>query len=298
MGGGNNDDPLSGSSGSGGGGGGEDEGADRSAIAAMKLAESRRLNNETARQTALDIHEKNLHTPWQIKKQQIMKEYAVDGTLTLNSDAITEFDGSGVEDGSATRHLDQYARRLANLERRQVSSSKVDMTQEQYVEHVQKLSQDLNRAWANDERVGSLKIAIQLAKLLADTNMPQFYPCMFVLVTDVLERFGEMVFTRLKAKAEEALNDGAPDRPFSKKKTTLPEDFTSAQVPTSTKETCRNWFYKTACIRELMPRAYVEITLLKCYRFLTDQDYPQILSRLGSIIRGLGDPLVSLYVYF
>jgi hypothetical protein len=43
-------------------------------------------------------------------------------------------------------------------------------------------------AWANDERVGSLKIAIQLAKLMGDTTMPLFYPSTFVIVTDVLDK--------------------------------------------------------------------------------------------------------------
>jgi hypothetical protein len=166
------------------------------------------------------------------------------------------------------------------------------MSQKEYQANVAKLSQDLTKAWSNDERVASLKIVIQLAKLLGDTSMPQFYPSTFVVVTNELDRFGDMVYSRLLSKSEDALNEGSMN---TKKRIKLPDDFKAAHVPTSVKEICRNWFYKTACIRELLPRVYVELALLKCYRFLADGEFPQILSRISSVIRGLGDPLVALY---
>lgn len=42
-------------------------------------------------------------------------------------------------------------------------------------------------------------------------------------------------------------------------------------IPETTRETTRNWFYKIAIIRELVPRILVEAAILKCYSFLSTE---------------------------
>ena len=242
----------------------------------------RKQANEMAQKDDLNAHREDLNISWERRKKLIYSEYNVEGSITMSSAAYNDFDGSGLDDGSRTRLLDKYSQRLNGLDQRRFDRKTVTITQTQFESHVHKLAQDLEVAWAKEERQLSLKIVIQLAKLLADTQHPQFYPCMFVLVTNVLERFSDMVYTRLREKAEESVGP-------------LKEGFTLDDVPVTARETSRNWFYKVSCIVELLPRLLVEITLLKCYRFLTDTEYPQILARLGSIARGLGDPLVSTY---
>lgn len=38
----------------------------------------------------------------------------------------------------------------------------------------------------------TFKFALQCAKLLADVSVIQFYPSKFVLITDILDTFGEL----------------------------------------------------------------------------------------------------------
>lgn len=46
-----------------------------------------------------------------------------------------------------------------------------------------------------------MKIAIQCSKLLADINVIQFYPSKFVLITDILDTFGHLVYDRIIEKS-------------------------------------------------------------------------------------------------
>lgn len=78
----------------------------------------------------------------------------------------------------------------------------MDLSQQEYVSKIELLNQELIQAWSTDQRVKSLKIAIQCSKFLADTAVMQFYPSKFVLITDILDIFGKLVFERLKVKSE------------------------------------------------------------------------------------------------
>eukprot|EP00644_Phytophthora_capsici_P004776 jgi/Phyca11/557901/estExt2_Genewise1.C_PHYCAscaffold_10062 len=165
----------------------------------------------------------------------------------------------------------------------------IEISQSQYVAKVKEMEKRLISSWEQNHKVEALRIAIKCVKLLADTDTsPQLYPCVFVLVSEVLDAFGRLVFDRIHARASEDENNQPLPEP-------LGENFMSSDVNIQATETCRNWFYKTACIRELLPRIYIEVALLGCYRFLCDGEYPQIVARLSNMIKGVGEPMVALY---
>jgi hypothetical protein len=178
-----------------------------------------------------------------------------------------------------TSVADKVKHRLEQLDDFEEGSVKemLNLTQNEYVNRIDELNVALQDSWESDQRVKALKIAIQCSKLLADVSVIQFYPSKFVLITDILDNFGSLVYKRIHCKAGS----------------------TSAAIE-SARETCRNWFYKIASVRELIPRFYVETAILKVYGFLIDQkdvdlEYDRALKRLTKMIRGIGDPLVAVY---
>eukprot|EP00002_Diphylleia_rotans_P012179 TRINITY_DN2382_c0_g1_i2.p1 TRINITY_DN2382_c0_g1~~TRINITY_DN2382_c0_g1_i2.p1 ORF type:complete len:995 (-),score=236.10 TRINITY_DN2382_c0_g1_i2:586-3570(-) len=221
--------------------------------------------------------------PWALKKPGILTKYST----TENIPVTANFLASEDLPSQVKVPVDRVKSRLEQLEEEEKtttgSSEITQLSQKDYVIHIESLNDDLRTAWANEERVKSLKLVIQAAKLLCDTTVIRFYPSKFVLVTEILDTFGKLVYDRLFKKGSD--NEKIP----------LPEKFSAKLVSESAKETCRNWFFKIASIRELIPRLFVEMAIIRCYNFLADNEFPKALNRLSTMIRGIGDPLVSLY---
>jgi len=229
------------------------------------------------------------YEPWRDKRARILTKYTTNKRIPVQANFLEE------EKVQAPKAVDTAKSRLEELEAEAaeaLAASKINMSQKEYIAHIEEQHDRLKQAWEAGERVLSLKIAIQCAKLLGDSSVPQFYPSMYVLLTDILDTFGDLVFERIKSKGVEVVNSATKQ----KQSHALPANFIYTDVAASAQETCRNWFFKTSCIRELLPRLYIDMCLLKCYRFVDeDSAYPQRFARLSRMIRGVGDPLVATY---
>lgn len=225
---------------------------------------------------------------WKNRKRRILEQFTTSQRLTIVTSFLTDGEKITVKQVSDPGAIVQQ--RLEQLDQLDLHSQRrYDLSQAEYCARIQQLGEELEAAWRAEGRVRALKIAIQCAKLLADaTEAITFYPSKFVLITEILDTFGGLIYERLRTKSDCEI-------PGSKSIPPLPEHFTPDMVSEPTKETCRNWFYKIASIRELVPRIYVEMAILKSYSFLTSSEYHGALLRLTHMIRGVGNPLVAAY---
>ncbi|XP_066255043.1 VPS35 endosomal protein-sorting factor-like isoform X1 [Euwallacea similis] len=225
---------------------------------------------------------------WSSRKAFILQKYTTSEKLSMVTSFLSE--GEKVVVKAQSTAVDKIQHRLEQLDSfEEGSQHKLDLSQSEYIFKINQLNKELVIAWNQEQRVKALKIAIQCAKMLSDTEVLPFYPSKFVLITDILDCFGRLVYERLHSKA-------VYYKPGTKVQMPLPEDFTPDMVPDSAKETCLNWFFKIASIRELVPRLYVEMALLKSYNFISSNEGPEALRRLTEMIQGIGNPLVAVYV--
>ncbi|KAF5478943.1 hypothetical protein F2P56_005464 [Juglans regia] len=219
---------------------------------------------------------------WMSFKRFLMQKFPVSKMVSISSMSNVIMKGVKVAEKSLTStHLEE----LEDPEKCAEDGVKV-VTRQEYISRLHELKDEINRAWRANDRVTSLKLAIKVARLLMDTSVLHFYPTLFVLSMDIMDMLGDMVWERIKWKAEFA-EDGT--RLFS-----LPENFQASDICSDAKETCNNWFCKIGSICELLPRIYLELALLPCWRFLVDQPEDN-LQRLVMMMRGLSDPLASAY---
>ncbi|KAM4623948.1 VPS35 endosomal protein-sorting factor-like isoform 2-T2 [Polymixia lowei] len=219
--------------------------------------------------------------PWSSKRGEILARFTTTEKLSINLFMGSD-KGKAPSPGSSAVS-EKVRTRLEELDDLEEGSQRelLNLSQQDYANRIEELNQSLKEAWASDQKVKALKIVIQCSKLLSDTSVIQFYPSKFVLITDILDTFGRLVYDRIWTMC----SDPQP----------LPDSFTADDVNDTAKETCLNWFFKIASIRELIPRLYVETAILKCNCFLTKSGIQETLPRLTAMIRGIGDPLVAVY---
>ncbi|XAR67433.1 hypothetical protein NMG60_11002197 [Bertholletia excelsa] len=219
---------------------------------------------------------------WTSFKTFLMQRFSGSKMISVSavSDVITK-GGKVHEKTSPAMHLEE----LDDPQRFAEDGMKY-ISQQEYVSRLHELKDEITHAWQANDRVTSLKLSIKVARLLMDTSVLQFYPTLFVLATDVMDMLGDLVWQRIKEKAEFS-EDGNVI-------CSLPENFEAKDICLDAKETCNNWFFKIGSIRELLPRIYLELAILPCWRFLLDHP-GDVLQRLVMMTRGIADPLASTY---
>ncbi|KAH9322311.1 hypothetical protein KI387_016950, partial [Taxus chinensis] len=241
-----------------------------------------KLLNKMVLQGASDEAVEAASKEWRIFKMLMMQKYTCASTITLSatSDIISKSIKARGK-SLTTMHLEE----LDDPEKNAKEEVKI-ISQQEYVRRLRELNDEITQAWQQNERVSALRLSIKVARLLSDTSVPQFYPTLFILVTDIMDTLGSLVWKRIKGKAEFE-DEGNLLRP-------LPENFTCKDVPREAKDTCNNWFYKISSIRELLPRIYLEMAILRCWHFI-EENPVHVCQRLTMMIRGIADPLSSAF---
>ncbi|KAK7300034.1 hypothetical protein RJT34_10865 [Clitoria ternatea] len=232
-----------------------------------------------------NLNEAYDHQPtkeWTSFRRLLMQKFPVSKMVSLSSmpDVLMR-SGKLHEKSSTNIHLEEL-----DDPQKFADEGVKTITWQEYVSRLHELKDEITRSWLAEDRVTSLRLSIKVAKLLTDTSVCEFYPTLFVLVTDIMDMLGDLVWQRIKQKAE-FTEDG--DLCCN-----LAENFEASNICADAKETCYNWFSKIGAVQELLPRIYLELAILPCWRFLLDQPLGS-LRRLVMMTRGLGDPVASAY---
>ena len=103
-------------------------------------------------------------------------------------------------EGKELRTLSSRLQHIENLNDAKSSSEDVGLSQSDYVAKLRELNEEIATSWVENNRVGALKLAIRVASLLMDTNVPSFYNTLFVLVSELMDTMGQLVWDRIRQK--------------------------------------------------------------------------------------------------
>lgn len=159
----------------------------------------------------------------------------------------------------------------------------------EFTSQLERLDREMTKYWSKEDKVQCIRIAIQCSKLLNDVATPLFYPQKFILLTDILDNFSNLVQSRMRKITKQHSNG----RIVITDENESEIDFT--QIPDKVREISRNWFNKVSCIREVLPRIYLELAMASSQKYMQRRVHQSDLVRLAKMIRGIAEPLCASY---
>lgn len=130
---------------------------------------------------------------------------------------------------------------------------------------------------------------IHCTKILNDVSTPKFYCQKFLMIMEILENFSNLVYERIYKLAFPNTVTS-----FNKKQENL---ITPSAIKANAKDICSNWIYKCSCIRELLPRVYIDIIFLKILGFLkTESEIEKNILAIARKTAGISHPLIAFYL--
>ncbi|VDL81955.1 unnamed protein product [Nippostrongylus brasiliensis] len=219
---------------------------------------------------------------WASKRAQIL---SLQSTGMESATATLSSSGGTLPAKFSVSNMTKY--RLQMLEDMSGLRKLSDISQNEFVSHVNELRECFLTAWNNNKRVESVQVITELARLLSAPTTPPFFPVQWILVTDIIDLFGKLVYDRLFSKANEERKSNG--------ESFLASDFVSSDIPPTTVDIAKNWFAKVDDIKEVVPRFYVETTLIGCLRFVDNSHLSTSLLRLAAMVEKFPHPLSAAY---
>ena len=175
---------------------------------------------------------------WNQKRTKIMRDFEKefgDMEVFLNEGGDRDIDRP-IKMGKGKSRLDQI---IKNKESKPGGSKIASINADEFQNQFKKLKKKMMQFWGKEDKVACLKICIQCAKLLNDTSTPEFYPQKFMIITEILDEFGTMVFDRMKKLS--LLDQGVINW-----QGVIDNEIDFRNTPDFVKQKTNNWFLKCA----------------------------------------------------
>jgi hypothetical protein len=216
---------------------------------------------------------------WTCLKKNLMDLFGNNFNVEIKS--LYSFDITDEQDKNYK--IEKGRQRIEELE-----SDKKDfdvVTVGEFVSKMEITKKEMLQKWDKEDKVGTLRIIIQATKILNDVSTPKFYCHKFILISDFLDKFSNLVYERILKLS------------FGNKNHIDFSNINPSIGSQTAKDVCSNWIMKCCCIRELLPRIYIDISFLGIFKFImNDQELEQKILTISRMIRGISHPLIAFYV--